>query len=115
MQQENKSPNGHFCDRMDNRMRDLGMNGVELAAKAGITPTAVSRYRQGRIPAAEELLRISQVLKTSMEYLLTGQGPSPAPPLESGSLRELKAETHKLLRQLEAVEETAKRLRSFLG
>lgn len=97
-------------------MQNSNITQADLSAASGVSQGAISRYLNGKAaPKADELLRISQVLKTSMEYLLTGQGPSPAPPLESGSLRELKAETHKLLRQLEAVEETAKRLRSFLG
>lgn len=118
MSQENKSPNGHFVARINDRMAALGLNGVDLAAKAGMTPTAISRYRQGRIPAAEELLALANALGVTMEWLLTGQGPSPAAPVRSGEppgLRQAKAAAERLARQLGEAEETARALRGFLG
>ena len=115
MMQENKSPNGHFFDRLDNRMKAAGLNGADLAVKAGVTPTAISRYRQGRIPAAEELLRLAQALGVTMEWLLTGNGPSPPRTESTGYLKQAKVEAEKLARQLGEAEDTARRLRSFLG
>ena len=115
MSQENKSPNGHFFDRLDNRMKISGLNGADLAVKAGVTPTAISRYRQGRIPAAEELLRLAQALGVSMEWLLAGIGPTPPHAESGGHLKQAKAEAEKLARQLGEAEDTAKRLRAFLG
>ena len=88
----------------------------ELAEKAGVSQGAISRYLNDKAaPRAEELHRLSVALGVSMERLLTGQGSVPSAPSENGNLRELKAETQKLLRQLEAVEETAARLRRFFG
>lgn len=56
-------------------MKYLKLNGAKLAAEVGVTPTAVSRYRQGRIPGAEELLRLAKALKVSAKWLVTGEGP----------------------------------------
>lgn len=116
--QEKKSPNGHFCDRLDITMAERSLNGADLARITGLTPTAISRYRQGRVPAAEELLRLSDALGVDMKWLLTGDGSGPRAPAgeaSAGTLRGLKAEAEKLARQLGEAEATLARLRSFLG
>jgi transcriptional regulator with XRE-family HTH domain len=47
-----------------------GMNQAELAAKAGVTPAAISQIEKGtRIPTIPVLHRIADVLGVSLNYL----------------------------------------------
>lgn len=54
--------------------RAKGMSQSELAKQLQISPSAVGMYEQGRRePAAEVLVRLSQLFEVSVDYLLTGQ------------------------------------------
>lgn len=72
--QEEKSPIGNFADRLDALMSKSKLNGAKLAAAVGVTPTAVTRYKQGRIPGAEELLKLAKVFNVSPYWLVSGRG-----------------------------------------
>lgn len=54
-------------------MKQTGHNGADLARETGLAPANISRYLKGRIPAAEELLKISRACGVTMEWLLTGE------------------------------------------
>jgi transcriptional regulator with XRE-family HTH domain len=50
-----------------------GMSQRELAGRLGVSASAVGMYEQGRRePSAEKLVRLSQLLEVSVDYLLTG-------------------------------------------
>lgn len=53
-------------------MGGIGINKRQLAIEVGVTPAAMGRYVEGRVPRADELLRISRFFKVPMERLLTG-------------------------------------------
>lgn len=55
-------------------MTRTGINQRKLAEAVGVTPAAMSRYVEGRVPRADELLRIARYFAVSMEQLLTGSG-----------------------------------------
>lgn len=62
--------------------RDLTQ--VEIASLAGLTQQDVSRYLRGRIPKAENLLRLSAAFEVSVPWLLTDRepaGPAGAAPI----------------------------------
>jgi transcriptional regulator with XRE-family HTH domain len=107
----------HFGIFLKTAMQSCKVTQAELATRSDVSQGAISRYLNGKAsPKAEELLRISQALGVSMEFLLTGHGPQPrVVPAESGSLKSARAEAEKLARQLREAEGTAARLRSFLG
>jgi transcriptional regulator with XRE-family HTH domain len=47
------------------------MTKAELADKAGLTPAAITQFEEGdRVPSAESLKKLSDVLKVSIDYLL---------------------------------------------
>ena len=54
-------------------MASRDWKGVDLAAAAAVTPAAISRYLNGRLPGSDELYRLAQALETSMEYLYCGE------------------------------------------
>jgi transcriptional regulator with XRE-family HTH domain len=118
MQQENNSTIVHFSDRLQQLLIARGMTKAGLADLVGVSPTAIGNYCNGRIPRADELYRIAEVFNVTMEFLMSGSG---APPPRSagdgdgGNLKQARAEAEKLAKQLGEAEETAKRLRSFLG
>lgn len=88
---------------------------ADLATKAGISQGAISRYLNGKAsPKAEELYRLVTALSVSMEWLLTGQGPSPVPQ-SGGVIKQARAEAERLARELSEAEKTARRLRKLLG
>ncbi|MEN3012861.1 MAG: XRE family transcriptional regulator [Dictyoglomus thermophilum] len=48
-----------------------GLSKKELAQKIGVAPSSITRYEnEGRIPKASILLKISEVLGVSVDYLL---------------------------------------------
>lgn len=65
-----KSPATVFKRRLKARRRELGMTQAGLAAKAGISPTAICHYEAGaREPSSDTLIRLCEALKISMDYL----------------------------------------------
>lgn len=54
-------------------MSARGWRGVDLAGAADVTPAAVSRYLNGRLPGSDELYRLAKALETSMEFLFSGE------------------------------------------
>ncbi len=59
------------AERLKSLLESQGMSQKELAAKAGITESAVSHYLKGdRIPRGAILLNIAKALGVSTDYLL---------------------------------------------
>ena len=55
--------------------RQLGLNQAQLAARLGISPSAVGMYEQGRRePDCKTLCALARALDTTVDYLLTGSG-----------------------------------------
>ncbi len=60
-----------FSNRLRSIMVDRGFNQKDLAAKAGVTESAMSYYIKGqRTPSGKVLSRIADALDTSTDYLL---------------------------------------------
>lgn len=54
--------------------RQAGMSQAALAARLGISPSAVGMYEQGRRePSVELLIRLSELFGVTADYLLTGR------------------------------------------
>lgn len=54
--------------------REAGMNQAELAARLGVSPSAMGMYEQGRRePSAQLLVALAQELGVSTDFLLTGK------------------------------------------
>jgi transcriptional regulator with XRE-family HTH domain len=61
-----------FSDRLRELMAVKGMKQVPLADKTGVTQPAVSGWLNGSMPDADQLVRISDALDVSIDYLLKG-------------------------------------------
>lgn len=60
--------------RIISRLKELGLKQADLCREAGLSTTAISQYCTGkRVPDTTALLKIASVLKTSMEWILTGK------------------------------------------
>lgn len=65
-------------DRIKQRMKVLGVKGVEITRQIGVSSGAISQWRAGdNKPAGENLLGLAKILQCSPEWLLTGRGPEP--------------------------------------
>jgi len=114
--QEQNTSNDIFSENLRQSLFSKGWTQAQLGDACGLTQGVVSNYLRGkREPSSGQLLRISRALGVSMEHLLTGKGPAPLAPVESGNLKDAKETAKKLVRQLEEAEETARKLRGFLG
>jgi len=62
-------------------MEFSGVQGKELAAKAGIKLQTLKSYlgSRAKIPSAEAAVRIARALNVSVEYLVTGENEKLAP------------------------------------
>ena len=57
--------------------RQAGMSQAQLAARLGVSPSAVGMYEQGRRePSGDVLVELGKIFGVSVDYLLTGN-PSP--------------------------------------
>ena len=72
--QDKKSPFGNFSGNLSYQMVKKNIKAADLARLTDLTPTAISRYKTGRIPKVDELYRICRTLGISMESLLIGEG-----------------------------------------
>ena len=58
--------------------RDAGLSQAELAARLGVSPSAMGMYEQGRRePSAQLLVALARELGVTTDFLLTGQVTAP--------------------------------------
>ncbi|MCM1144599.1 MAG: helix-turn-helix domain-containing protein [Blautia sp.] len=62
-----------FGKRLSEIMERKNITNAELTKLADISKNNIGNYKNGQIPHAETLYRLSQILGTSMEYLLSGK------------------------------------------
>jgi transcriptional regulator with XRE-family HTH domain len=70
--QQKKLPNGNFFSRLGQLLEKSPLNQKALAYQLEISEAALVRYKQDRIPKADELYRIAKHFGVSMEWLLHG-------------------------------------------
>lgn len=64
----------NFWDRVNNLLDTKGITKKELAERANIDPSTISKgSKESRMPAADTAVFIAQFLDTSVEYLVTGK------------------------------------------
>lgn len=64
----------HVGVRIISRLKELGLKQADLCRETGLSTTAMSQYCTGkRVPDTASLHKIALVLKTSMEWVLTGE------------------------------------------
>lgn len=71
--QEQKCTTVSFSERFFDLTKNSGLNQKELSQRLELSEGAVINYKRGRIPKAEELLKIAKYFGTTIEWLLTGE------------------------------------------
>ncbi len=63
-----------FWDRIAHSLKAADMTQYQLAEECGIPLATFNKWKKGRVyPRADIVLRMSEILDVSMEYLLTGK------------------------------------------
>ena len=64
-----------FSERLRDRREELGLSRLDFAKKLGLTnPSQISRYESGKsMPGPQFLIKIAEILKIDLHWLLTGQ------------------------------------------
>jgi len=92
-----------FSTRLKRLMAEKGIKQAELAARASIAQSTVSKYIRGtQEPKSRELHAISKALGVSMDSWFTGLQP-PADAGEDGNWKSRATTAERKLRQLRAV------------
>lgn len=85
-----------FSERVSGLMRRYRLTQKELAAKAGVTESAMSYYVKGeRTPRSDVLTRVAKALNTTTDYLLGATSDS-SPNLDRNELQYLQRNLGKL-------------------
>ncbi|WP_347133966.1 helix-turn-helix domain-containing protein [[Clostridium] symbiosum] len=64
----------HVGVRIISKLKQLGIKQADLCRETGISSNAISQYCTGkRVPDTTSLYKMAGVLKTSMEWILTGK------------------------------------------
>lgn len=62
------------ADRIKQRMKELNLKQIDIVEKSGISKPAMSNYMNAiRIPDTETILKLSNILDTSIEWILIGE------------------------------------------
>lgn len=58
--------------------KEAGLNQQELAARLGVSASAIGMYEQGRRePSAQTLIAMAEIFNVSTDFLLTGRSQTP--------------------------------------
>ena len=91
-----------FSTRLKRLLEEKGIKQTELAVRAAITQSTVSKYIRGtQEPKSRELYAISNALGVSMESWFTGL-PSPAGSGEDGNWKTRATKAERTLREVRA-------------
>lgn len=63
----------NFGKRFTEILNESGISNQKLTEMAGISKNNIGNYKNGQIPNAMILYKLSQILGKSMEYILTGK------------------------------------------
>lgn len=63
-----------FAGRMRQRRQELGLSKPEVAGGVGVSLTTIQQYENGQLPKGEFAVRLAQVLRCSLDWLLIGRG-----------------------------------------
>lgn len=61
-----------------------GKKQSDLVRFLGVRPMTVSAWKNGGVPSVEHLIRIAEFFDVSLDFLLTGKEPPPAPVVKQG-------------------------------
>lgn len=75
-----------FWTRLEQVVLANHMNFADLSRAIGISQASINGWKNGSYPRADKACKIASVLRTTVEYLVTGEEASPAPRIPPGLL-----------------------------
>lgn len=73
-----------IADRIFQLLEKQGKKQSDLARFIGVRPTTVSAWKGGGVPSVDHLIHIAEFFGVSLDYLMTGKEPPPAPVVKQG-------------------------------
>lgn len=90
-----------FADLLESR----GVKPADITKKTGIKSTVFSEWKKGKsTPNADKLVKIARCLDTTVEYLVTGEDPSPAAVQPTSQLSEDEQKLLGLYRRMDPIQ-----------
>jgi transcriptional regulator with XRE-family HTH domain len=74
--------NSDFARRFADSLKEASLDPAGLAELAGVDQAVVESALAGRLPDAVTLCRLARALGTTVEWLVTGEGPGPPQPVK---------------------------------
>ena len=79
--------------RIKNRRKSLGLTQLDIKTATVISSGNISEIENGnRLPAAATLVQLARILQCTIDWILTGEIPAPAPPPDGFFVSEDSAE-----------------------
>jgi Zn-dependent peptidase ImmA (M78 family)/transcriptional regulator with XRE-family HTH domain len=101
--------------RLEEALTARGLTAVELAARMGVTPTTVSRWRNGaQLPGGEQLFKLATELRVSAQWLTRPPTSSLSRPYFRGSIAQMKADRAMLNARIRWLDELALQLEAYV-
>lgn len=90
-----------FADLLESR----GVKPADITKETGIKSTVFSEWKKGKsTPNADKLVKIARFLDTTVEYLVTGEDPSPAAVQPTAQLSEDEQKLLGLYRRMDPIQ-----------
>lgn len=109
-----------FFDRYYNLCKEIGSSPSAIGKKIGISSSTVTQWKQGSIPKADALEKISSYFNVSIDYLLGKTDIKNKPTTNSGELEEMDLLTKEIMETISKLSPEGQKLalsqlRALLG
>lgn len=76
-----------FAERLRHRRLHLGLSKQKLASQVGVSLTTIQQYETRQLPKGEYAVRLAEVLRCTLDWLLAGKGDADGEVLDTAEAR----------------------------